>query len=150
VSLPRVLTRHDGQALVEMAIATPILLLLLIGILDIALLINVDATVTNASREATLYATVHPTAAPSAIVSQAAARSEPLHTELLTVNVYYLSGATFLPWPSSGLPANSPRAQVPIAVEVSYPWSASTILIGQYIGGGSRTMTSRSTMVITW
>jgi Flp pilus assembly protein TadG len=146
----RLFRRDEGQALVEMAIALPLLLLLLIGIVDVALLVNVDVTVTNASREAANYAILHPNAAPAAIASQAIARAEPLHTELITVNAYYRSGATFLPWPISGIPASSPVAQVPVAVEVSYPWSASTILIGQYFGSGTRTMTARSTMVTTW
>jgi Flp pilus assembly protein TadG len=145
--------RHDiGQSAVELALVLPILLTLLIGIVDVALLLNADATVTNASREATTYAITHPTGAPSAITSAATSRSAPLlPAEMSVASTYYDSAsATFVPWPAGGLPSHNPVAQVPVSVEVSYPWKASTILIGQFFGGTTRSVTARSTMVVTW
>lgn len=43
---------NKGQALVEMAIALPILILLIIGILEVALMANAYLTVQHAAREA--------------------------------------------------------------------------------------------------
>ena len=138
-----------GQSTVELAIVLPILLMLLIGIVDISLSLNAYLTVTNASREAATYAISHPSAAPSAIASIAASRIAPLHS--VTVTTSYYNGSTFVPWPIGGLPSSSPSAsQVPIQVDVSYPWSASTILIGQFFGGSGRTFHGTSTMVTTW
>lgn len=45
-------SRNDGQALVEMAIALPLLILVIIGIFEIALMANAYLTVQHAAREA--------------------------------------------------------------------------------------------------
>src|SRR5262249_43021853 len=143
----------SGQALVEMAIALPVLLLLLIGVVDIALSINAYITVTNASREGTTYAIAHPSAAPSAIASAVTQHVAPLLPANVTVTTTYYNSAsaTFVAWPASGLASGSPSAtSVPVHVEVSYPWSATTILIGQFFGGTSRTFRGASTMAVTW
>ena len=143
----------SGQALVEMAIALPVLLLLLIGVVDIALSFNAYITVTNASREGTTYAISHPTAAPSAIASAVTSRVAPLLPANVSVSASYYdsASATFVAWPAGGLASSSPSAtSVPVHVEVSYPWSASTILIGQVFGGTSRTFRGASTMAVTW
>jgi Flp pilus assembly protein TadG len=137
-----------GQSTVELALVLPALLLLLIGILDVALAVNADITITNASREAASFAIAHPTAAPADIASAASARIGPLHS--VTVAASYHDGTTFVDWPANGVPSNSaaPR-QIPVRVDVTYPWSASTILIGQFFGG-TRTFNASSTMWLTW
>jgi hypothetical protein len=140
-----------GATTVELAIVLPVLLLLLIGIIDVGLSLNAYVTVTNASREAANYAIVHPTAAPSAIASAALARSAPLVPARITVRATYYDGATFQPWPAAGLPESSPTPRgIPIRVEVSYPWSASTMLVGAFFNGGSLTLDARSTMETRW
>jgi Flp pilus assembly protein TadG len=144
---------QGGQALVELAIVLPVLLLLLIGIVDVSLLLNADITITNASREAASYAVLHPAAAPSAIASAATSRVAPLLPANVTVTAKYYNSATatFVAWPISGIPSSSPSpTEIPVQVEVSYPWSASTILIGALFGTGTRTVSGRSTMVATW
>lgn len=138
-----------GQSTVEMAILLPVLLLLLVGIVDIGLSLNTYLTVTNASREAATYAIAHPGASPAAITSIASERMAPLHA--ITVTASYYNGSTFIPWPAGGIPSSSPSAsQVPVQVDVSASWTASTILIGQFFGGTSRTLHGTSTMVATW
>src|SRR3972149_1374155 len=47
---------YHGQAIVEFAIALPILMALLVGILEVARMIFIYSAVTNASREAVRYA----------------------------------------------------------------------------------------------
>lgn len=143
----------EGQSMVELAILLPLLLLTLVGIVDVALLLNAGMTVTNASREAASYAIAHPTALPSAIASAASSKSAPLLADQLTVNTTYYNSAsaTFVAWPTDGtLPSHSPAVAVPVSVEVSYPWSSVTIFLGQLFGTSTRSVTSRSTMVVTW
>lgn len=138
-----------GATTVELALALPMVLLLLIGIVELAVALNAYVTVSNASREGAQYAILHPTATPAEITDAVVGRSAPLHPDWLTVNAYYWDGSAFQPWPSTGVPASSPTAQlIPVRVEVSYAWSAATFVVGTFIGGGSRTMTfaSSSTM----
>jgi len=138
-----------GQSLVEMALMMPMLLLLLIGTIDAGIAVNSYVTVTNASREATQYAIQHPTAAPAAIASAAVARSAPLQEASITVTTSYHNGATFVPWPAGGLPSGNPSATyVPVRVEVAYPWSASTILVGRFVQ--AVTFRGVSTMEALW
>jgi len=49
-------SRYRGQAIVEFAIALPIILILLVGILEVGRAIFIYSAVTNASREAVRYA----------------------------------------------------------------------------------------------
>lgn len=141
---------EKGATTVELALVLPVLLLLLIGVLDVAIALNSYVSVTNLSREAAQYAVVHPTAGPSAIASAAADRSAPLVAGRLTITTTYYDGATFRPWPAGGLPTSSPGPQgIPVRVEVSYPWAASTVLIGA-LTGNSRTLRASSTMEVRW
>src|SRR5688500_20180643 len=48
----------NGQAIVEFALALPILLALLVGILEVGRMLFIHSSVTNASREASRYASV--------------------------------------------------------------------------------------------
>jgi Flp pilus assembly protein TadG len=49
-----------GQELVEVAILTPLLLLIAFGVLDLGRLFHASITITNAAREGARYATFHP------------------------------------------------------------------------------------------
>jgi Flp pilus assembly protein TadG len=134
---------------VEFALVVPLLILLLVGILDLARGVSAYVVVSNASREGAQYAMLRPTAAPSDIASSVRARSAPLDATQLTVSASYYDGATFQPWPSSGIPATSPQpSSVPIRIEVTYPWSAVSFLIGQFIGGGTGSTMFRSTSIV--
>jgi Flp pilus assembly protein TadG len=54
-------TKHKGQALVEMALVLPILLLLLFGIIEFGRILNAYIMVSNASREAARYYSIRST-----------------------------------------------------------------------------------------
>jgi Flp pilus assembly protein TadG len=49
-----------GQELVEVAILTPLLVLIAFGVLDLGRLFHASITITNAAREGARYATFHP------------------------------------------------------------------------------------------
>lgn len=121
--------------MVEFALVAPVLLLLLVGILDLGRAVNAYVTVSNAAREGTHYAGLHPTAAPSAIASAVRQRVAPLDPTAVVVSATYYNGSTFVPWPSSspvGVPASSPSpSYIPVRVTVCFPWSAATF-IGQF------------------
>ena len=132
--------REEGATLVEFALVIPVLLLLVIVILDLGRAVNAYVTVSNASREGARYATVHPTAAASAIAAQVKSRSVPLDTSLMTVTTTYYNGSSFQAWPP---PSASPTI-VPIRVQTTFSWASVTFLLGQFMA--SRTFTTTSTM----
>ena len=139
----------EGATVVELALMLPLVLLLLIGTVDLGLGLNAYVTVTNASREGAQYAILHPAASPSEITAVVVARSLPLDAGKLSVNAFYYDGSTFQPWPAGGVPASTPTPQrIPVRVEVSYPWSAATVVVGIFFGGGTgaATFSSSSTM----
>ena len=143
------LSATGGATTVELALTLPLVLLLLVGIVDLGLALNAYVTVNNASREGAQYAIVHPTATPSEITAVVVARSAPLDAGKLSVNALYYDGSTFQPWPAGGVPASTPTPQrIPVRVEVSYPWSAATVVVGTFFAGGigAATFTSSSTM----
>jgi Flp pilus assembly protein TadG len=60
--------RHDvGQGLVELALALPVLLLILLGIADIGRAFYYTVVVSDAAREAAAYAVANPTATGTAV-----------------------------------------------------------------------------------
>ena len=121
-----------GTSMVEFALVAPVLFLLLVGILDLGRAVNAYVTVSNASREGSHYAGLHPTAAPSAIASAVRQRVAPLDPAAVEVTATYYDGTTFQPWPASGgVPTASPAVYVPVRVSVCFPWSAATF-IGQF------------------
>ncbi|CAN5263123.1 hypothetical protein BH18CHL2_BH18CHL2_03650 [soil metagenome] len=139
----RRLRGEGGATVVEFALVVPVLLVVMIVLLDLGRTVDAYVTVSSASREGARYASVHPTAAPAAIAAAVGAHSAPLSSP--TVTASYYNGATFQPWPANGVPASAPKpTSVPIRVQVSYPWSAVTAFLGQFMQG--RTFTTSSTM----
>jgi hypothetical protein len=121
--------REEGTSTVEFALIAPVLFLLLVGILDLGRAVNAYVTVSSAAREGSHYAILHPTAAPSAIVSAVRARTAPLDETQVVVTSSYYNGATFTPWPLGGVPVSSPApSAIPVRVSVCYPWSAATFI----------------------
>lgn len=57
----RFLKRNEGGALVEFALAVPVLLLLLLGVIDIARGVSMNATMNHAVREGARFAAIHGT-----------------------------------------------------------------------------------------
>jgi Flp pilus assembly pilin Flp len=115
---------QEGASLVEFALVAPVLLLVLVGILDLGRAVNAYVTVSNAAREGSHYAILHPTAAPSAIASAVRARVVPLDETQVAVTTSYYNGSAFSSWP----PASPYPTPLPVRVSVCYPWSAATFI----------------------
>ena len=140
--LPHGFACERGQSLVEFAMIAPLLILLMVGILDVGRAVNAYVTISNAAREGSHYAALHPTASPGAIASAVRARVVPLDSSSVTVTARYYDGTAFQAWPSGGVPASSTPGYVPVQVQVSYPWAAITMLIGVFFSSGPLTATS--------
>lgn len=142
----RLLRSPSGSTTVELALAAPVLLLLLLGILDLGRGLNAYVTVRNAGAEGAHWAALHPTAAPSAIDAAVRARVLPLDASLVTVATRYGDGTGWSVWPDAGIPSSGPTARlVPIVVDVTYPWAAVTVIANFFPGGSGATFTSRAT-----
>jgi len=144
-----------GSSLVEFALTAPLLLLLLVGIVDVARIVNAYVTVSHASREGALWASLHPASNETEVVQKAIApRVVPLNATTpapMTVQVAYYdtAAATFKPFP---VPTSSPGPK-PVAVRVTVDYRVSTVtffvgsLLGQF-GVGQVMTTSSATETI--
>ncbi|HYX81617.1 MAG TPA: TadE/TadG family type IV pilus assembly protein [Gemmatimonadales bacterium] len=143
-----VMREAQGVTTVEFALVIPVLLLLVIGMLDFGRALNAQIVLASASQEGAHYAVLHPTAAPSAINDAARARTAPLAADAIGVTAEYYNGATFVPWPSAGIPASSPTpGPVLVRVSVTYPWDAVTFVVGNFVQpAGPRTLSSSAVM----
>jgi Flp pilus assembly protein TadG len=143
-------TDDRGVITVEFALIVPLLILLTVGLLDIARAVNAEIVLGASSEEGAHYAILHPTAAPSAIASAAQMRAQPLTASSITVTAQYYDTATaaWVAWPSAGIPASSPSPQgVLVRISVSYPWSAVSMVADTFFSGTpSRTLTASSLM----
>ncbi len=140
-----------GVSTVELALMLPVVLVLLLGSLDLARVMNAELVVSSASREGARYATLHPSAAPAAIVDAVLARSVPLDRERVVVSASYDEGAGALPWPETGLPASGATARrIAVTVDVAYPWRAATFFGGSILGRSGVRLGSTSTMEAWW
>jgi hypothetical protein len=128
---------EEGTSVVEFALVAPVLLLVIVGILDLGRAVNAYVTVSNAAREGSHYAILHPTASPAAIVTAVRERVVPLDETKVAVTTTCYNGATFTPWVAGGLPASCPSASaIPVRVSVCFPWSAATF-IGRFFSAPS-------------
>lgn len=138
-----------GSTTLEFALVVPILVLLTAGLLDIARALNAQIVVGSASREAAHYAILHPSTTPADIEAAGRARTAPLDAASVTVvaRYYDIGTSTFLAWPETGVPPNTPSRGVLVRIEVSYPWSAVSLVAGTYFSAtGTRTLRASSTM----
>lgn len=137
-------TDELGQSLVEFALVAPVLLILMIGILDVGRAVNAYVTISNAAREGSHYAALHPTASPGAIESAVRARVVPLDASTVDVTTSYYDGTAFQTFPpSGGIPTSSPKPSfIPVRVQVTYDWNAVTMLIGVFFSSPTFTATS--------
>jgi len=147
----------DGVGIIEFALVVPLLILLMVGLLDVARAMNAVVVLGSASEEGAHYAVLNPSATippgqsvPPAIASAARARTMPLSASAIDVTAEYYdtAGATFRPWPTTGIPTSSPApAGVMVRVRVSYPWSAVSAVVGNLLAvAGSNTLTSSTLM----
>lgn len=145
--------REGGATIVEFALVTPVLILVLVACLDFARAINAHVTVANASHEGARYAALHPSANLSAITASVAARVVLLDKSALVVGAYYDDDGDVTtverPWPvAGGVPPSSPvPTRITVRVEVGYPWQSTTWLVGSFFSAtGQRTFTSSSSV----
>ena len=106
-----------GQALVEMAIVLPVLLIILLGIFDFGRAIYAFNTISNSAREAARLAIVDQNVA--AVTARAKEAALALPPDELTVTV---------PAPSCN------KIGCDVSVTVEYDWSAITPIIGNLVG----------------
>ena len=125
-----------GVTLVEFALVIPVVLVLLIACIDFARVLNASVTIQNASREGARYAALNPTALPQDVRTYVKGRVVPLDAGQVGVVVAPLAPSTD---PRCAVVANAPTsctwasgqpAPTRFTVTVSYPWAATTWLIG--------------------
>lgn len=130
-----------GATLVEFALVTPVLILVLVACFDFARALNAYVTVSNAAREGARYASITAGATTLSVRAYLVTRVAPLDPSAL--------GVTLAP-PELTNPSWSPGAPRPtrFTVLVTYQWHASTWLIGSFFvaTSGSPTFASSSSM----
>ncbi|TMC31666.1 MAG: pilus assembly protein [Chloroflexi bacterium] len=148
---------EGGVGVIELALIVPLLILLTVGVLDVARAMNAAVVLESASQDAVHAAVLDPSATippgqavPPPIASAARGRVAPLDGSSITVTVQYYDSAsgTFRPWPTAGIPTSSPNpVGVMVRVNVSYPWTAVSALAAGFLSpAGPRTLTSTSIM----
>jgi Flp pilus assembly protein TadG len=139
--MTRLMREDRGVALVEFALVTPVLILVLVACLDFARAINAYVTVASASREGARYATVHPAADGAAVQAYLATRVAPLDPLGLTVTLVYT------PTADERWTATAP-APGTVRVDVAYQWTAASWVVGPFFAtaSGSPTFTATSSM----
>jgi len=139
----RLLQEDDGATLVEFALVTPVLILVLVASLDFARALNAYVTITNASREAAHYAALHTSAMEPEVRSFVVTRIVPLDPAALEspITLVYTS-STDERWSAAPLRPGT------VTVTLRYRWDAATWMVGQFFSAvsGSRTFEVSSAM----
>ncbi len=127
--------RDDGQALVEFALILPILLLLILGLFDVARAVWQENTLAFAAREGTRYAQVHgsASASPVAYCSSCANSAVASTVQSAAIGVYGITTTVDFP------DGNNDRGSR-VTVTTSAPFVP---LPSQYLLGGALTITLR-------
>lgn len=118
MKIRRIGRKQDGQALVEFAIVTPVLLLLVLGIVQFGILFNNYITLTDAVRAG----------ARQAAVSRTLANPTQVTTDRVRRSAAGLDGSklavTVAPYDPNGPPGNTDWAQGgDVTVSATYPFS---------------------------
>jgi Flp pilus assembly protein TadG len=123
---------------VEFALVTPVLILVLVVCFDFARALNAYVTVANASREGVRYASVIDLPTSIKVKNYLSTRVAPLDPSAM--------GVTLAP-PVRTEDSWSPEAPAPtkFTVVVTYQWHASTWLVGSFFAGTSGSPTFAST-----
>lgn len=110
-----------GQALVEFALAIPVVLLLMLGVLDLGRAVFAYSSVSNAARTGARVAIVNQDQA----AVDAAARAEAVGLDPVTVELLDY------PYDTAG---DCPDLDCVVRVEVTHQWTAATPVISQIVG----------------
>jgi Flp pilus assembly protein TadG len=118
--------RSGGQSLVEIALALPLLLITLLGVVDVGRAYVYTTTVTNAAREAALYASKTPTATLAQVTQRACDE-----TGFTSYGAACATGiAVTCAWTSAtGSTSACPSSGSYVTVNVSYEFA----LVGAYV-----------------
>jgi Flp pilus assembly protein TadG len=121
---------QSGQELVEFAIAFPILILVIFGLLDLGRLFYASITITNASREGARYGMVYPSDIPGI---EAAVRSEAQNNGIDLANIAISSIIVSCP-DIQGCVSNHPiRVTVTYAMDLAMGWLVpSPVVVSRY------------------
>ncbi|WP_050740366.1 TadE/TadG family type IV pilus assembly protein [Acetobacterium bakii] len=90
--LIRKFKKEEGQAVVELALTLPILIMILCAIVDFGWIFNNQIMIDNCSREGARYAIVHSTETIASIKGYTRSVAPAYLTDVLTINVIYDSG----------------------------------------------------------
>jgi Flp pilus assembly protein TadG len=139
--------RDQGQALVEMALMLPVLVLLLVGIFDLGRAVWLSNSLAMAVREGTRYGVVHGALSASPAGPGSASYTAPnVDTAIASSVERYATGIPDLTVHASWPDGNANRGSR-IIVSASFPFTP--ILAQAFLGGALRvTLQSSSTLVI--
>jgi hypothetical protein len=130
-----------GTASVELALAAPVLLLVLVSLVDLGRVANTYAMVRAASAEGARYAIVHQTADAGAISAYVRGRAALVDGAQLQVTATFYDGAQWQPWHATPFASPYPSA-MPVRIEVRYPIGASAVVIGRFFPGTTSASTT--------
>jgi Flp pilus assembly protein TadG len=119
---------ESGQAMVELALVLPVLVLILLAIIQLGLLYNHYVTITDAARAAARMAAVSRSAPDPVGAATQAARDSASDLDQTQLNVTVTPG---LPWSNGGQ----------VTVTTTYPYSIN--LLGVVVKSGTITSTTK-------
>ncbi len=131
----RSLGRDEGQSLVEFALVLPVLLLLVLGLFDVARAVWQENTLAFAAREATRYAIVHGSASSSPISSCSSCSNDTLLSVVQQNAIGVTNISIILNYPDG----NNDRSRR-VSVDATAPFVP---LPSQYLLNGALTVTLR-------
>jgi len=130
-----------GSATVELALAAPVLLLVLVSLVDLGRVANTYAMVRAASVEGARYAIVHQTADTGAIATYVRGRAALVDGARLEVTATFYDGAHWQPWRPTPFASPYPST-MPVRIEVRYPIAGSAVVIGRFFPGATSATTT--------
>src|SRR3989442_8683787 len=120
-----------GTATVELALAAPVILLVLVSLVDLGRVGNTYAMVRAASEEGARYAIVHTDADATAITAYVRGRAALVDASRLEVDTTFYDGAQWRARRASPFPPPAPSA-MPVRVQGRDPLSAGALAIRRF------------------
>ena len=144
---PRPTTSPEGQSLVEFALILPVLLLLIVGVFDLARIVFDSTTLSAAVREGTRYAIVHGAASSSPTGPGAASYSAPSTDSTITTIVTRAAIGVNTPTVTAVWSNGDAYRGSPVTVAATFPFTPT--LSSAFLGGALQvTLSASSTMDI--
>ncbi len=139
----RITQKDRGQSLVEMALALPILLLVLSGLLDLGRLYFVYVALEDGAGEGALYLSINPECG---VVGDGPTCTDPNNADYRARN----SGGLAVDWSSASIDIDRPVIGVgePVTVTIQYPFKLFTPIIPRLLGIDQIPLTSTATQII--